>query len=276
MNKPLVVGHRAVLTKIPNPLPQCLVLTGPEGVGKRRSAYMFAAVSGAKGLDFQNLGHLTAEGARAVSDFHSTAPLMSPVKVTVADLTSAHPKAVNSMLKILETPPPYTRLILHTDVEPMLTIRSRCFVVRFGLLTEEEVRTVLERQKVPEHLIEDAAKFSEGRVSVALDYVRQFKARRLVQEILFSFAEGEAAIEKALSKALDPEDDENAIALQTRREVVSRLLERSLRASLTTDEHVASYIPLELRVAALSQLATPARPHLRVRAAAWVLAAVEV
>lgn len=276
MGQSLVVGHKHALTKIPNPLPSSLVLTGPEGVGKRRAAYMIAAVTGVRSLDFQNLGHLTAEGARAVTEFHSSAPLTSPVRVTVADLTSAHPKAVNSLLKILEEPPPYSRLILHTDREPMLTIRSRCFVVRFGILTEDEVATVLVRQKVPEHLIEDAAKYSQGRVSVALDYVRQFKARRKVENLLFSLREGEAAIESALREALEAEKDEDGTATHMRREVVSRLLERSLRSSLGREDHVASFIPLELRVTALNILADTARPHLRVKAAVWVMSSVSV
>lgn len=267
-----VVGHREVLSSIPNPLPHCLLLTGPEGVGKRRSAHLFALASGVQGLDFQNLGELDKAGARAMTQFHSSHPLSGPVKTTVADLTRSSPEALNSILKLLEEPPSYSRIILHSDKEPLLTIRSRCFNVRFGVLTEEEVAEVLKQIGAPEFAIPDSARASQGRVSLALSYARQYPSRKHVEGILEALVEGSAPLlDSALTAALEAAQNEPAEVTAKKREVVSALLARSLRSSLTIDNHVLAPVPIEVRVRALRILESTSRPALRVRSAVWVL-----
>lgn len=267
-----VVGHKQVLSSIPKPLPPSLLLTGPEGVGKRRVAQLLAFASGVKGMDFQNLGVLTREGSRELLQHHSSHPLESAVKTSVADLTGSSPEAVNAILKLLEEPPPYSRIILHSDREPLLTIRSRCFSVRFGVLTEAEVIEVLETLGLPEHTLADSARVSQGRVSLALDFARQYVARKHVRAVLLALQERSgSALDQALSEALEGERGEEMWAVWKRREVAANLFAGSLRNSLIDPTHVLSDRSSEVRTEAIKILESPSRPNLKMRSAAWVL-----
>lgn len=269
----VVVGHSEVLSSIPNPLPSCLLLLGPEGVGKRHIAHALARATGAKGADLQRLGRLDKAGAKELVRHHSSYPLTSPTKATIADLTKSSPEALNSILKILEEPPGYSRIILHSDTEPLLTIKSRCFLVRFGSLSTEEVIEVLTRIGVPELKIEDSAKESRGRVSVALDYARHYPSWKAVDSLLRAFQERNGAVlEHTLVDVLQAVQEEEAGQTHARRDVIAKLLAQSVRTSLTTKSHVFSDIPEGFRVEALNILESKARASLRVRNAMWVLA----
>lgn len=267
-----VIGHREILSTIPNPLPPTLLLTGPEGVGKRRVAHVLAYASGAKGPDLQVLGSLDRAAARNLIQHHMTHPLTSPTKTSVADLTRSSPEALNSILKILESPPEYSRIILHTDVAPLLTIRSRCFGIRFGLLSTQEVAQILQQLGIHEGKALNAAQVAHGRVSVALEYVQHSASRRSVEDIQNAFQEASApALERALNQALSAEKGESHADLHARREMVARLLSLSLRESLINPDHPFSVSPQTLRLEALKTLENPARAALKIRSALWIL-----
>jgi DNA polymerase III delta prime subunit len=240
-----------------------MLLVGPEGVGKKRIAHLMAHATGVSGPDFQNHGFLTKTKAREMIQHHSHHPLTSEVKTSIVDLSGASPESQHALLKLLEEPPEYSRIILHSDTPVLLTIRSRCFNVPFGLLTEAEVTEVLSRLRVPEHAISEAARLSGGRVSVALDYVANLGSKKHVEDILRALGEQDASkVAYALSEALEGVES---------RAAVLRLMERSLRASLSDSTHVLSNIPLEVRWAALSTLCSAARPVLKVRSACTIL-----
>lgn len=265
----VIIGHEKALKSIPNPLPQTMLITGPEGVGKRQIAKIFAVASGVDGLDFQNLGRLDKEASQQMLEHHSRYPLESPVKTSIADLTGATPEALHSILKLLEEPPSYSRIILHSDTTPMLTIRSRCFSVQLGTLSDPEVREILSRLKTPEHLLDEAVKASQGRVSRALAYVEQRDSRKAVERILQAVAEQSGdLLESSLREALQPGEEES---VHRRREVVAALLIRAIRASLTATDHFLSFIPMNVRLHALGVLESPSRPVLKIRSAVWSL-----
>lgn len=265
-----LVGHTATLAQVPDPLPPTLLLTGPEGVGKRQAAHLLARGL-ARGLDFQNLGHLDREAARDLLRHHQTHPLTGPVKVSVADLTHSSHEAVNAILKLLEEPPDYSRIVLHTDTEPLLTIASRCAILRFGTLSEEEVTTVLAGLGVPDPA--EAARYAHGRVSLGLDYARNTASRKATEAVLLAVAKrDEVSVEYALAKALERVQGSREDT-EARRTVVCRLLAQSLSSSLTNPEHALSRIPLPIRLRALDILDGTARPALRARSAAWTLLA---
>ena len=72
-------------------------------------------------------------------------PTEAPAKVFIITASSFMKEAANSLLKLLEEPPPYVNLILLTENpgELLPTIRSRCAFARLGALPPEEITDLL-------------------------------------------------------------------------------------------------------------------------------------
>ena len=83
-------------------------------------------------------------------------PAEAPRKVFILTAASFMKEAANSLLKILEEPPPYVHLILCAENpgELLPTIRSRCALIRLGALPTEELETLLADRRAhwpPQH-----------------------------------------------------------------------------------------------------------------------------
>lgn len=268
----LILGHATTLSRIPNPLPPTLLLVGPSSVGKSIVARVLAKSTGVIGFDYQRKERMGKADAQDVIRHHQMHPLSGTVRTSVLDMTRSTPEAQNALLKLLEDPPAYSRFILHSDVEPLLTLSSRCFRLQFGTLSDSEIAQILERLKTPEHVIEEASRLASGQVANAIEYANSHQARRATEKILLAVAEqNPEKVERALREALDPVEREKKDVLEARRNVISQLLLRSLRASLTTPGHALSFVPKELRLRAVEQLSGSARPFLRVTSSTWVL-----
>jgi len=206
-------------------LPHALVFAGPVGVGKATTARALAALflcEKPRG-DAEPCG--TCASCRAMAadvhpDFHvvyrqlirlekdsvardlsidvirrhllgpaNLKPAHGHGKVFVveeADLMS--PQAQNALLKTLEEPAPDTLVILVTDQPDCLlpTIRSRCQLVRFGLLDAKTVQKELARRGVDTSAAADAAAFTEGSLGVALRWLEDGiveRARQLAEQL---------------------------------------------------------------------------------------------
>jgi DNA polymerase-3 subunit delta' len=72
-------------------------------------------------------------------------PTEAPAKLFIITASSFMKEAANSLLKLLEEPPPYVHLILLTENpgELLPTIRSRCAFARLGALPPEEIAELL-------------------------------------------------------------------------------------------------------------------------------------
>jgi DNA polymerase-3 subunit delta' len=157
---------------------------GPRGVGKRRTAIVFAS-------------HLLDERARverlAHPDLYVLEPLGDQIRIDeirrlrrdlhmrpfeaerrVYMIVSAHlmnDEAADALLKDLEEPPPYAVVLLLADeLGPLSeTIRSRCQLVPFSRLSEKAVRTVLEAQApgLPSERLTALARVAGGRLDRA-------------------------------------------------------------------------------------------------------------
>jgi DNA polymerase-3 subunit delta' len=91
--------------------------------------------------------------------------------VTIRDADALEDQAQNALLKSLEEPPPSTVFILTTAVPGVLlpTVRSRCMHLRFGRLTTDEVRQVLERDHgLGAEEAQETAALADGSVGHAL------------------------------------------------------------------------------------------------------------
>lgn len=100
-------------------------------------------------------------------------PVEAPAKVFVFTSSAMMKEAANSLLKLLEEPPPYAHLILLAENtgELLPTIRSRCAVAHLGALPADEISAILAmRRKGSAKEIDLLGRLSEGAVGRALGF----------------------------------------------------------------------------------------------------------
>ncbi|SFP38900.1 AAA family ATPase [Sphingomonas rubra] len=91
---------------------------------------------------------ITIAQVRALQPLFATVPSMSSRRVVLIDaIDDLERSGANALLKNLEEPPAGTIFLLvsHAPGKLLPTIRSRCRIVRFGRLTDEETATALRR-----------------------------------------------------------------------------------------------------------------------------------
>ena len=206
-----VVGHRRLIGLLSQvilrqSLTPSLILSGPEGVGKRLTAISIAQAlnctqvaqgfSPAIPLDACGVcaacsriargahpdvmtiepgetGSIKIEQVRAGIDRAVFRPFEGRRRVTIIEQADALVTAAqNALLKTLEEPLPASVFILVTSRPDALlpTVRSRCAHLRFGRLQVAEVADVLERSEGYSHADAlTAAAASDGSVRRALD-----------------------------------------------------------------------------------------------------------
>jgi len=202
-----VAGHRPVLELLSravarNTLPQSLVFSGPQGVGKRLTAI---ALAQALNCDRPQAGALPADACgacapctRIARGVHADVLVLEPgdsgsIKVDqvreaidragyrpfegrrrvviVEEADAVQADTQNVLLKTLEEPPPASVFVLITARPDMLlpTVRSRCQRLRFGPLAPSEVAAILVRDHgFGEADARAAAAQSDGSVGAAL------------------------------------------------------------------------------------------------------------
>ncbi|HUF65095.1 MAG TPA: DNA polymerase III subunit, partial [Gemmatimonadaceae bacterium] len=179
-----VVGHRRLLTLLSRAIAResltpSLILSGPDGVGKRLTAVAVAqalncanpaggdeflrdgcgacavclrisrgAHSDVQTIEPGDTGSIKMEPVRAAIDRAVYRPFEGRRRVTIIDRADALvPGAQHALLKTLEEPLPASVFILITSRPDSLlpTVRSRCAHLRFGRLSVAEVAAVLQR-----------------------------------------------------------------------------------------------------------------------------------
>ncbi len=206
-------------------LAHAYLLRGPEGVGKRTAARALAAAALCREAVFGGCGlcpacrklrqsvhpdfvHLAPQGTaikidqiRALKDALRFAPLEGDRRVVLLERVQAmRPEAANSLLKVLEEPPPGNLLLLTADEnEPILsTISSRCQLLAFGPLPRELAARVL-RRELPELNEAEAlalaalAEGSPGR-ALALHATGMLAFRRSLIERLLDSSDNQAVL----------------------------------------------------------------------------------
>jgi DNA polymerase-3 subunit delta' len=121
-------------------------------------------------------------------------PTEGPAKVFLVTSAAFMKEAANSLLKVLEEPPPYVHILLMAENlgELLPTIRSRCAVAHLGALPVEEITALLaelrpELKKVEREL---TARLSEGAVGRALAFnLAEYAAARADALVLLKNAE---------------------------------------------------------------------------------------
>jgi DNA polymerase III subunit delta' len=171
-----LVGHEETFLAVKTLLKSGLtagsfLFTGPEGVGKKKLAISLiqdAACESGRGCGFcgtclrieklsfeglllieptQNL--IKIEEAQKIKEFLRLRSLSNQRFILIDDAHFLNIPASNSLLKLLEEPPPGTFIFMISSQPRALlsTIRSRCRAFRVGYLRPEQMRIILDRHQ---------------------------------------------------------------------------------------------------------------------------------
>jgi DNA polymerase-3 subunit delta' len=121
-------------------------------------------------------------------------PTEAPAKVFLITSAAFMKEAANSLLKVLEEPPPYVHILLMAENlgELLPTIRSRCAVAHLGALPVEEITALLAERRPELNKVERelTARLSEGAAGRALSFnLAEYAAARNDALVLLHNAE---------------------------------------------------------------------------------------
>jgi DNA polymerase-3 subunit delta' len=138
-----------------------------EGVGKTKTALLFASyicstTDMLKVHPQEENSTIGVEQVREIITFVSTSPIESNHKVVIIhDCDTITPTAANALLKTLEEPGKGIFILITSQAQNILpTIKSRCQIIPFAQLAIDEVKTILENQKI--FLRQDILKLCSG------------------------------------------------------------------------------------------------------------------
>lgn len=157
-----IIGHEAILDLLPRLRASTLLFSGPEGVGRRTVARWYALglnrgfppppleahpdllEIGPKERGLRGQAEVRLEEVEPLFAWFQSHPRE---RAKVAILDAAHlltEAAANALLKLLEEPPSYGRLILIAPSGETLlpTLKSRALEVAFGPVPEEKLRAL--------------------------------------------------------------------------------------------------------------------------------------
>lgn len=216
-----IIGHHNIVSQLQNAVKTeriagAYLFSGINGVGKETVALYFARLILCENEDKRSIPCGTCRGCRKIEngnhpDLRIIRPDGSQIKIgQIRELQQEihyHPidaerkvyifvntermnkEAANSLLKTLEEPPSVSTIVLLTEnIESILpTIRSRCQVLTFYPLTEEELSgSLMDRFEIDKQTASSIAILSGGVVGNAISLIEQDSTgEESVPEILF-------------------------------------------------------------------------------------------
>ena len=207
-----IISHKIIKDILKNDvlsqrLAQSYIFFGPEGIGKKLTAYAFSAFINCQKRSEDICGNCTScimlkkgvhpdiflikrEGENILVDqinelhrISALKPFISFKKVFIIDEAERLTlEASNKLLKILEEPPAHIVIILITKAIDKLppTVISRCKVLRFRRLKEEEIESFLKKlnPNYNEEEIKLISSLSCGSISKALFFLDFFENKK--------------------------------------------------------------------------------------------------
>jgi len=179
-----------------NRVPNSLIFSGPEGVGKKSLARVLAqaincerekadacgvcppcrAIAGCRLPDVWEIKpegqEIKIEQMRALKQAAYLRPMIARKRVfIIEEAEKMNEPAANSLLKTLEEPPLFSHIILLTSNPHLLlpTILSRCQILHFVAVGKEEIRQVLTDKGLPEEKARLLSVIVGGNLDKALD-----------------------------------------------------------------------------------------------------------
>jgi DNA polymerase III delta' subunit len=184
--------HRALKQK---KLPNSLLFTGYEGIGKREVALAVAkalnclkkssdaceecthcrAINNGNFPDVMVISpakdKLKIDQMRLLKDTAYLKPMVGRKRVFIVDeAEKMNDEASNSLLKILEEPPPFSHIILVTPNPYRIipTIKSRCQIFQFSPIPKEEIQKALVTKGFPPERAQILSLLANGNLKQAL------------------------------------------------------------------------------------------------------------
>ena len=199
-----------------NKIGHAYLFRGPDGVGKKTAAQIFAAYLNCKTLqdgdaccrcascrkyfsgNHPDLIHIAPEGAaikigqvRELKHQLAFPPLEAAVRIIILeDIHTMRREAANSLLKTLEEPAPDNLFILTADQagEILPTIISRCQIIPFGPLDHENMAQVLMQEngieKTEALTLASVAEGSLGRAKLLLEQDLLAFRQEVIEQLL--------------------------------------------------------------------------------------------
>jgi len=179
-------------------VPNSLIFSGPEGVGKRRMALLLAQALNCERGGVEPCGQCAtcqkilggnlpevvkvkpgklSIGIDEMQEVRQAAyvkPMSARLRrvFIVSEADKMTLDASNCLLKILEEPPSYSHIILVTAMPHLIlpTIKSRCQVLSFAPVSREEIVKALAAKGCPEELAGAIALFVDGNLEEAMEF----------------------------------------------------------------------------------------------------------
>jgi hypothetical protein len=251
-----LLGHDEHYAALKRHLGPVTILVGPRSVGKWTAAEHLRRFHQIGDSDLLRVNRLTADTARTVVRFASTAP-HGESKLAIISLTQASAAAMATLLKTLEDATPTFRAILTSEREPIKTLASRGTIYRFKTLSDEHLIEILsERFGMKGKDAQQAVSKAGGQVKPALDAAKGYEDRVVVIAALRAFSEHDS---DALDRLADKwtESASELLAIWCRERITGRW-----RIFLDTESDLTGKgLPLKILMA----LNTNNRPRLVVR-----------
>lgn len=183
-----VIGHERNQEILFRSLPPVSIFVGPDSVGKRTLAANLAFHHGIYPPNLIVVYSLDMETARFISTWAMSAPNTTG-RMAIVDLQGASERAVDTLLIALEEAP-NCRFIFISSSMPQPTLLTRGQTFFFGLLSVEEVQTILSQARgfseAPAAIFAHA---SGGQVKRALEAATGYANKSLVLLVLKAFRE---------------------------------------------------------------------------------------
>lgn len=167
----------------------------------------------ADGKPFQTKRNITIDQVRRMQHRLTTRPTLGQRRAVIIDpVDDLEKNAANALLKSLEEPPAGTLFLLvaHRPGRLLPTIRSRCRILRFAALSDDEVETILCESAPDADPATRAAALAaaEGSPGAALEFVSQDLGRlHALMQSLITEGDDHFALRGALTEEIGARPD---------------------------------------------------------------------
>lgn len=247
-----VVGHAAAVNALDSAVRSgnatAFLFTGPSGVGKTTLARIVAREVGCTGnlVEIDAATNTGIDAMREITSLLMYKPLDGNATALIVDEAHALSKAAaQSLLKILEEPPPWIYWLLCTTEATRIlpTLRTRCLQIDLKPVPKKEILALLqdiakqEKIKFPVGVVELCAEEAQGSPRQAISYLAACAAAEDLDEAreLIGSALGSAeAVELARLLARRGSWDEAQDLLRKLKDSDPESVRRVVQAYLTT------------------------------------------